>query len=229
MKKVIKQYLEQLKYSGINEIYTAKQSSKPGIELVPTASDKDELLAARQEQYKDCQNCQLWKGRNRFVYGEGNPDAICMVIGEAPGADENLQGRPFVGKAGQLLDKMLLAINIPREEVYIANIVKCRPPDNRNPEQSERIACLPYLKEQIDIIQPRLFLLLGLVSAQTLLETNKSMQELRSHPHTFMNKPAYVTYHPSALLRNPNWKRPAWEDLQKFQIEYESQKTGEER
>jgi uracil-DNA glycosylase len=222
MKKAIKQYLEMLKYSGITEIYRSEPIIPNGISLELSKSDKAELLSLKQEAYKDCKNCQLWTGRNRFVYGEGNPDAVCMVIGEGPGAEENLQGRPFVGKAGQLLDKMLLAIKIQREDVYIANIVKCRPPNNRDPEQQERLACLPYLREQLAIIQPQILLLMGRVAAQTLLETNKTMQEMRNRVHEFSGLPTYVTYHPSALLRNPEWKKPAWEDLQKFQVEYET-------
>lgn len=226
MKKVLKQYLEQFKCSGINEIHKSPDNSHSSISLESTTSEKAEILAVKEAAYKNCQNCQLWTGRDKFVYGEGNPDAICMVIGEGPGAEENLQGRPFVGKAGQLLDKMLLAIQIKREDVYIANIVKCRPPNNRDPEQSERLACLPYLMEQIEIIQPQIFLLMGRVAAQTLLEINQSMQEMRSRTHTLAGRKVYVTYHPSALLRNPEWKKPAWEDLQKFQIDYESLLEG---
>lgn len=218
MRNAIKQYLEQLQASGIKEIYRLPKQ----VVLTPTANDKLKLLTDKQQSYKDCQKCPLSAGRINLVYGEGNPDATCMIIGEAPGDQENQTGRPFVGRAGQLLDKMLLAINIRREDVYIANIVKCRPPENRNPEQSERIACLPYLLEQIDIIQPKIFLFMGLVSAQTLLDTKQPMHELRETVHTYMNRPAYVTYHPSALLRNENWKRPAWEDLKKFKIVYES-------
>lgn len=213
MHKAIKQYLEQLKYSGINEIYH-------------TRINKSELLTTKQNDYKDCRKCPLYKGRIKFVYGEGNFDATCMVIGEGPGAEENIQGRPFVGAAGQLLDKMLLAIKITREDVYIANIVKCRPPENRNPEQAERLACLPYLIEQIEIIRPKVFLFLGLVAAQTLLETNQTMRDLRATTHSFMDRPAYVTYHPAALLRNPNWKKDAWIDLQNFQKAYEKLHNG---
>jgi len=208
MRKVIRQYLEQLKYSGINELFITNKANQ---------------LKSKQLEYKNCQKCPLNLGRMNFVYGEGNPDAICMVIGEAPGEQENLQGRPFVGPAGLLLDKMLFTINIRREEVNITNIVKCRPPGNRNPEQSERLACLPYLIEQIEILKPKLFLFMGLVAAQTLLDTNKPMHELREKHHTFMDITTFVTYHPSALLRNPNWKKPAWEDLQKFQIAYKAQ------
>lgn len=211
MNKAIKLYLEQLKVSGINELFVLPQNK---------------LLLSKSQEYQNCQKCQLWTGRLNFVYGEGNHNALAMVIGEAPGEQENQQGRPFVGPAGQLLDKMLAAIKIKREEVYIANIVKCRPPNNRNPEQAERLACLPYLLEQIEIIQPKIFLFMGLVAAQTLLECSKPMKELRETSHEYLGRPVFVTYHPSALLRNQQWKRPAWEDLQKFQIRYESIKKG---
>jgi DNA polymerase len=223
MRKAIIQYLEQLRYSGIREIYISKPEQTAETQSGLRTEDKIQLLRDRQQAYQNCRNCPLWEGRNKFVYGEGNPDAVCMVIGEGPGANENLQGRPFVGEAGQLLDKMLIAINIERKDVYIANIVKCRPPGNRNPEQAEREACLPYLLEQIEIIQPKMFLLMGLVAAQTLLQTNQAMKVLREGAHSFLNRPAYVTYHPAALLRNPNWKRDAWTDLKKFRIDYEAE------
>ena len=144
-----------------------------------------------------------------------------MVIGEGPGEQENLTGRPFVGAAGGLLDKMLAAIHLPREDIYITNIVKCRPPGNRNPESAERLACMPYLVEQIQIIQPKMLLILGLVAAQSLLGNDNTLGWHREHSHSFLDIPAYVTYHPAALLRNSNWKRPAWEDLQAFEKEYQ--------
>ncbi|HOD18004.1 MAG TPA: uracil-DNA glycosylase [Candidatus Cloacimonadota bacterium] len=212
MNQAIIQYIDQLRLSGIKELYRTQN----------TPAEKQELLNRNYEAYKNCKNCPLYKGRKHFVYGEGNPDAVCMVIGEGPGEQENLQGRPFVGPAGQLLDKMLLAIKIKREDVYITNIVKCRPPGNRNPLPEERLACLPYLEEQIKIIEPEIFLFMGLVAAQTLLESSSPMHDLRSVPHEFMDRPAYVTYHPAALLRNPQWKKDAWQDLQKFQAEYDA-------
>ncbi|MDY0151817.1 MAG: uracil-DNA glycosylase [Candidatus Cloacimonas sp.] len=207
-KSALRQYLELLKNSGIKELYHPENK-------------KAAHLAKFQEQYSTCTLCALSTGRIRFVYGEGNPDAIAMLIGEGPGEQENLTGRPFVGAAGQLLEKMLLAINLRREDVYIANIVKCRPPENRNPSTDERLACLPYLVEQIEIIKPKLLLILGLVAAQTLLGNDNTLGWHREKVHSFMDIPAFVSYHPAALLRNPNWKRPAWEDLQAFQKEYE--------
>lgn len=221
MKKALKQYLEELQLSGINELYFQKKAPQTFPITQLSSSDKKTKLAENQNSYMECKKCELWRGRKKFVYGEGNPDATCMVIGEAPGEQENLQGRPFVGPAGQLLDRMLIAIQIKREDVYIANIVKCRPPGNRNPEQNERLACLPYLNEQIAIVQPKVLLLMGLVAAQTLLDSKLPMHTLRVNTYSYLDIPAYVTYHPSALLRHPDWKKPAWEDLQKFQIVYE--------
>ncbi len=206
--RALRQYLEHLKNSGIKELYRPE-------------SNKSNILAKLQDKYADCTLCPLHTGRIRFVYGEGDPDAKVMVIGEGPGEQENLSGRPFVGAAGNLLDKMLIAINLPRQDVYIANIVKCRPPGNRNPEATERLACMPYLVEQIQIVQPKMLLIVGLVAAQSLLGNTNTLQWHREQTHEFMGIPAYVTYHPAALLRNPNWKRPAWEDLQVFQKEYE--------
>ncbi|HPB18834.1 MAG TPA: uracil-DNA glycosylase [Candidatus Cloacimonas sp.] len=209
----LRQYLEFLKNSGIKELYLPE-------------SNNQKRLNELQQQYSNCTKCSLSQSRHNFVYGEGNPNALAMLIGEGPGEQEDKTGRPFVGAAGQLLDKMLAAINLKRSDVYIANIVKCRPPGNRNPEAEERRACLPYLLEQIQIIQPKLLLLLGLVSAQTLLNNNNTLGWHRGRIHYFMDIPALVTYHPSALLRNPEWKRPAWVDLQEFQKEYEKLRTN---
>lgn len=205
--RALRQQLELLRNSGIREIYRPHNTQA-------------ESLAALQSHYADCTKCGLHKGRIKFVYGEGDPDATAMLIGEGPGEQENLTGRPFVGAAGKLLDDMLKAINLNRQDVYICNIVKCRPPNNRNPEQTEREACLPYLLEQIEIIQPRLILMLGLVAAQTLLDSKLSMEKLRQTTHEFQGIKSYVSYHPAALLRNPQWKRPAWIDLQNFRDDY---------
>lgn len=208
-RRALIQYLELLKQSGIQQLYFP-------------ASNKAKQLKELAARYADCQKCALAAGRINLVYGEGNPDATAMLIGEGPGDQENLTGRPFVGAGGQLLDKMLLAIKIQRQDIYIANIVKCRPPDNRNPHSDERLACMPYLIEQIQIIQPKLLLILGLVAAQSLLSNTETLGWHRAKQHDFMGIPAFVTYHPAALLRNPNWKHPAWEDLQAFQSQYEA-------
>ncbi len=205
----MQQHLELLKNFGIKELYRSEQTEE---------NDLTKLAVA----YSGCTKCPLHTGRIKFVYGEGNPHAKAMVIGEGPGDQENQTGRPFVGAAGKLLTDMLNAIQISREDVYICNIVKCRPPGNRNPESAEREACLPYLLEQIAIIQPKLILMLGLVAAQTLLHSNLSMEKLRQTTHEFQGIKTYVSYHPAALLRNPNWKRPAWEDLKLFRDDYQS-------
>ena len=174
-----------------------------------------------EKKYQDCKKCPLYEARNNFCYGNGNANAKLMLIGEGPGADEDATGRVFVGKAGQLLTKMLEAIHLEREEVYIANIIKCRPPNNRNPLPNEINACLPYLEEQIAIIQPKLLLLLGRVAATTLLNRNLSLTKFRENTYSFLGIKTYVTYHPSALLRNEGWKRPTWIDLQKLQKDYQ--------
>lgn len=208
----LRQYLEMLRNNGIKDLYRPES---------PVSNDKAKVLAELKARYANCSKCPLHANRHNVVYGEGNPNAKVMLIGEGPGEQEDLSGRPFVGESGQLLDRMLIAIDIQRTEIYIANIVKCRPPGNRNPEATERLACMPYLVEQINIIRPKLLLVVGLVAAQTLLGNSNTLQWHRDKVHEFMGIPVYVTYHPAALLRNPNWKRPAWEDLQAFQKEYQ--------
>ena len=168
-----------------------------------------------------CQKCSLGASRTKFVFGAGKPDAGVMVIGEAPGADEDAQGEPFVGRAGQLLTKILEAVNFAREDVFIANILKCRPPDNRRPTPAEVALCEPYLWRQIEVLKPRIILCLGLTAAQTLLKSTASLGVLREAVQTYRGIPLIVTYHPAALLRNPNWKRPTWEDVQKFRKMYD--------
>ena len=162
----------------------------------------------------ECVKCPLGHTRTKFVFGVGNPHATLLLVGEAPGADEDLQGEPFVGRAGQLLNKILEAIHFKREEVYICNILKCRPPNNRTPGQDEVDECIPYLRKQIDLVKPKVILCLGLVAAGHLLGTKESLTKLRGRVLSYENVPVIVTYHPAALLRNPNWKRPAWEDVQ---------------
>jgi len=148
------------------------------------------------------------------VPGEGNPNAGFMCVGEAPGATEDETGRPFVGAAGQLLTKILGAIDLKREDVFICNVLKHRPPGNRNPRPEEVTACSPYLIRQIDLIRPKVILALGTFAAQTLLDTKLSIGKLRGQVHRYYGVPLVVTYHPAALLRNPGWKRPTWEDVQ---------------
>lgn len=170
----------------------------------------------------NCTKCQLHETRKNFVFGVGNPQARVMVIGEAPGADEDAKGEPFVGRAGQLLDKMIAAIGFPREEVFIANILKSRPPGNRDPQPTEVEACEPYLWKQIELIRPKMILCMGRIAGVNLLKNGiDTLAKLRGNVYDYMGAKVMVTYHPAALLRNPNWKSPAWEDLQKFRHLYD--------
>jgi DNA polymerase len=162
-----------------------------------------------------CTRCALCNTRTQTVFGVGNPQAEWLIVGEAPGADEDRQGEPFVGRAGQLLDSMLRAIGLPREQVYIANILKCRPPGNRDPASGEVAQCLPYLEQQIALLKPKIMLAVGRIAAQNLLRTDTTLGRLRQQVHHFglSRVPLVVTYHPAYLLRTPTDKRKAWEDL----------------
>lgn len=170
---------------------------------------------------QECRKCRLAETRNSVVFGEGNPKARVFVIGEAPGADEDAQGRPFVGRSGQLLDKILLAIGFERSDVYIGNIIKCRPPQNRNPLSDEIECCKPWLMQQLEVIKPNIILLLGRVAANTILENTQSMGSMRGKLIHWNGFDCFVTYHPAALLRNPNWKRLCWEDVQLLRAHYD--------
>jgi len=174
---------------------------------------------------KDCQKCPLGKQRTNFVFGEGNPNADIVLVGEAPGAEEDRQGIPFVGKAGQLLDKILAAIGFSRQDVYICNILKCRPPSNRDPLPSEIELCRPYLHKQLDLIKPEFILCLGRIAVQTLLNTEQSLSSLRGKVHEFRGSRLIATYHPAALLRYPQYKRPTWEDVQLLRKLYDEWKN----
>lgn len=179
-------------------------------ELISNCATLDELkaLCEQAEELKtDLENTNL-------VFGVGNPDADLMIIGEAPGMNEDLQGEPFVGQAGQLLDKIMKSIDFERFDIYIANILKHRPPNNRDPKPEERKRSLPYLIRQIELINPKLILCVGRVSATTLLERDDSLKNMRQKFHEFHGRELMVTYHPAALLRNSQWKRPTWEDVQ---------------
>ena len=195
--------------------------------LIPAESPLHEMNALEEVEVfvRDNVLIPLDKTRKNPVFGTGNPDADLMVIGEAPGADEDAQGEPFVGKAGMLLNKILAAIHFAREEVYIANILKSRPPNNRNPLAGEVNAHAPILYKQIALIQPKILLCVGRTSATTLLDRQDSLGAMRQKFHDFHGLPLLVTYHPAALLRNPGWKRPAWEDVQMLRERYD-QLTG---
>ena len=190
------------------------QASPPAPSRKPPV---DPALALRliREDLGDCTRCPLHKqGRKQIVFGVGNPRADLMFIGEAPGADEDMQGEPFVGRAGQLLNNMIKAMGLRREDVYIANIIKCRPPGNRTPERDECETCSPYLFRQIEVIQPKALVALGAVAAKTLLAINAPMSELRGRWYDFRGTKLAVTYHPAFLLRDPRQKKETWKDLQ---------------
>lgn len=202
-------------------------------EAVPNTLLKEDWMEASdisglEKQINKCEKCSLGKTRKNFVYGTGNPNADVMVIGEAPGADEDEQGLPFVGRAGKLLTDILKAINFTREEIFICNILKCRPPDNRNPNPEEILKCEPYLIKQIELIKPKLILCVGTFAGQTMLRVKEPLGKMRGKFYNikFGNTEVkvMVTYHPAALLRNPNWKKPTWEDVQLFRSEYDKEK-----
>jgi len=169
----------------------------------------EELAAA----VRSCTKCPLCRDRTQAVPGEGPADASLVVVGEGPGATEDETGRPFVGRAGQLLTDILAAVELPRERVFICNVVKCRPPGNRRPQPEEIAACVPYLYRQLDLIRPKVILAMGNTAAETLLNTKQSLGALRGRVHQFRGIPVVVTYHPAALLRNPHWKKPTWDDV----------------
>ena len=173
-----------------------------------------EALAIVRAEIGDCVRCKLHAlGRRQIVFGVGNPDAVLMFVGEAPGADEDIQGIPFVGRAGQLLTKIIEAINLSRNDVYIANVIKCRPPGNRNPEQDEVDTCEPFLFQQIDVIKPKVIVALGTFAARALLRTLDPISRLRGRVYDYRGAKLIPTFHPAFLLRNPASKREVWEDM----------------
>lgn len=167
-----------------------------------------------REEIGDCTRCQLHEGRTNLVFGDGNPKARLMFVGEGPGRDEDMQGKPFVGRSGKLLTKIIEAMGLTREDVYIGNVVKCRPPNNRTPEQNEMDTCEQFLFKQIRFINPEVIVCLGATAAKSILKTKSSLGSLRGKFHSYSGTKLMVTYHPAALLRNPNFKKPAWEDMQ---------------
>jgi uracil-DNA glycosylase family 4 len=197
--------------------YNSQKAAKMSIEQ----KQKREQLIKFYYEIKDCQKCELAKNRTKLVFGSGNPDSKIMLIGEAPGFHEDREGKPFVGNAGQLLDKILKAIELSRDEVFITNVVKCRPPQNRDPLPEECDACNFILERQIEIIAPQYILILGRIAANVLLKMEESIANLRGSVYEIFGAKAVVTYHPAALLRNPNYKRSTWEDVQLFQKLYQ--------
>ncbi|MFN8667424.1 MAG: uracil-DNA glycosylase family protein [Gemmatimonadaceae bacterium] len=196
------------------QIPTGLVVGSPAHELFGGPESPWRTLADIAEAARNCQSCTLYKTARQAVPGEGNPEADFVCVGEAPGATEDEQGKPFVGQAGQLLTKILAAINLTREDVFICNVLKHRPPGNRNPTPEEVTACSPYLVRQIEILKPKVIVALGTFAAQTLLQTKEPIGKLRGRIHRYYGVPLIVTYHPAALLRNPSWKRPTWEDVQ---------------
>jgi DNA polymerase len=181
--------------------------------------DGSQRLARLRQELGDCQRCRLSAGRRHLVFGAGSPEAEVMFIGEAPGQEEDQQGEPFVGAAGQLLTKMIEAMGLRRDEVYIANIIKCRPPQNRDPAPDEVDACEPFLRRQIESIGPRMVIAMGNFAAKTLLRTETGITRLRGRFFTYHGIPLMPTFHPAYLLRNPDGKRPAWQDLKAVMAE----------
>jgi len=180
---------------------------------------KDDTLPKIREDIGDCTRCKLHKGRNKIVFGDGSPKAELVFIGEGPGADEDQQGIPFVGRAGKLLTQMIEAMGLQRKDVYICNVVKCRPPENRAPEPDEVATCSPYLLRQIDVIRPKVIVCLGAVAAKTLLQTARGISQFRGEWLEWRGHKLMATYHPAYLLRNPNAKGEVWKDLQKVMAE----------
>ncbi len=180
----------------------------------PWVGGKAAALEKVRAELGECCRCDLHTLRHRIVFGEGNPHAELVFVGEAPGADEDAQGRPFVGRAGQLLTKIIAAMGLKREEVYICNILKCRPPENRNPLPEEIAACEPFLIRQLEAIRPRVICALGSFAAHTLLKSEAPITVLRGRFHSYQGIPLMPTYHPAYLLRNPGAKKQAWEDVQ---------------
>lgn len=189
-----------------------------GITELPLAPRND-ALAVLEKEFKNCRLCGLCETRTQVVFGSGNPEARLMFVGEAPGFDEDRQGRPFVGVAGQLLTKIIEAMKLKREDVYIANCLKCRPPNNRSPLPSEIVTCKPILMRQIEIIQPKIICALGKFAAQTLLETDQPISRMRGRFFDWNGIKVMPTFHPAYLLRNPADKKLVWEDMQKIMKE----------
>jgi len=214
--------LNELEQVLLNELYAGEkdllQETPVKKKSVRKKTDNPtENLSALEKSIQGCTICKLHGERKNIVFGDGPPQAELMFVGEGPGADEDIQGKPFVGRAGKLLNKIIAAMGFTREEVYIGNVVKCRPPDNRTPESDEIVACSPFLFKQIAIIKPKIICTLGLPATQTILQTNKPMKELRGKFFLVQGIKVLPTYHPAYVLRSPSIARPlVWEDVQKI-------------
>ncbi len=188
--------------------------AQPPVAAAVAASDRAAALNIIREEIGNCTRCALHTGRNKIVFADGDPNARLMFVGEGPGADEDAQGLPFVGRAGQLLNNMIAAMGLKREDVYICNVVKCRPPGNRTPEPDEANTCSPFLFKQIDVVRPQVIVALGATAATYLLGHRQPLAGLRGRVHAFRGTQLIVTYHPAFLLRDPRQKKEAWADLQ---------------
>ena len=208
--------IDLLRDLGFTDAYPPPAASAvPLASAAPVATGgRLERLRAVAEEAQGCTACGLFKARKKVVFGDGDGEADLMFVGEGPGAQEDRQGLPFVGPAGQLLTRIIQAIDLRREDVYITNVVKCRPPNNRDPQPDEMASCRSFLDRQVDLIAPRVIVALGRVAAQQLLGTTNSLGRLRGTWHEARGVPVRVTYHPAALLRNPSYRRPVWEDMQ---------------
>lgn len=229
--KQVKEYLYYLKDIGVKDIPYERSKLKPAPACNKQGGQRSKVedknfedikltLESIREELGDCKRCKLHQTRTNIVFGVGNPDAELVFVGEGPGEDEDLQGEPFVGRAGQLLTKIINAMGLKREAVYICNVVKCRPPENRNPEPDEVSTCRPFLEKQIDAIKPKIIVALGNHAAQTLLNTASGITKIRGQFfHYRGNIKVIPTYHPSYLLRNESKKKEVWEDMQKVMDE----------
>ena len=216
MKPELLKFFKQYKELYDDEIFVSSKKSLESISDVKPYKKTDRLssLTVLKNDVINCKKCSLSDTRTNAVFGVGDFSASLMLVGEAPGEQEDLSGEPFVGRAGKLLDKMLAAIDRSREnDVFICNVLKCRPPENRDPKSDEINQCEPYLVNQIDLIKPKLIVALGRIAGKTLLGVDKSLKDMRKKIHNYHDSDLIVTYHPAALLRNPNWKPYAWEDF----------------
>lgn len=214
---LIKSYLNQQQDLYGNSLYIAP---KVMVKTEAIVAEGGNDLTAFYHLIKDCLKCDLGNSRKNFVFGVGNPEADIVFLGEAPGKNEDLEGEPFVGRAGKLLNDILNAIELSRDDVFILNVLKCRPPQNREPFPSEIEECEPFLKKQLEMIKPKLIVALGRIAGNTLLRTEKTLGNLRNKIHKYEGIDLIVTYHPAALLRNPQLKRPTWEDFKMISNNY---------
>lgn len=210
-----------------NSYYVTKENLEKNVEPGNAPGESSSNLRQFYEEIKNCTKCSLHQTRTNFVFGVGNPEADIMFVGEAPGKYEDLQGEPFVGRAGQLLNKLLAHIHLQREDVYIANILKCRPPNNRDPLPEEVEKCIPYLHRQIELIQPKILVALGRIAAQNLLNTSEPLGKLKQKVWTFRNLPLFITYHPAAVLRNQALLDTALQDFRTILKHYKGTTESE--